>query len=143
MDAGAPERLTVGTASEDFLEVFGIVPILGRGITADDRRPGSPLVVLLGHRYWQTRLNGARDVLGRSIRVADDRATIVGVLPAGFYPDTMVWRPHVVPPVMHAMRGTGAAVYGRLRPGLDIESAARELTATSPAPNRSPRYGCG
>ena len=129
VDAGTPERLTVGTASEDFLEVFGIVPILGRGITADDRRPGSPLVVLLGHQYWQTRLNGAPDVLGRSIRVDDDRATIVGVLPAGFYSETMVWRPHVVPPLMHAMRGTGASVYGRLRPGLDIETAARELTA--------------
>ena len=109
----------MGTASEDFLEVFGIVPILGRGITADDRRPGSPLVVLLGHQYWQTRLNGARDVLGRSIRVAGDRATIVGVLPPGFYPETMVWRPHVVPPAMHAMRGTGVSVYGRLRPGLE------------------------
>ncbi len=110
VDAGTPERLTVGTASEDFLEVFGIFPILGRGITADDRRRGSPLVVLLGHQYWQTRLNGAPDVLGRSIRVADDRATIVGVLPAGFYPETMVWRPHVVSPVMHAMRGTGVTV---------------------------------
>jgi predicted permease len=129
VDAGTPERLTVGTASEDFLEVFGISPILGRGITADDRRPGSPLVVLLGHQYWHTRLNGARDVLGRSIRVDDDRATIVGILPAGFYPETMVWRPHVVSPIMYAMRGTGASVYGRLRPGLDIEAAARELTA--------------
>ena len=129
VDAGTPERLTVGTASEDFLEVFGIVPILGRGITADDRRPGSPLVVLLGHQYWQTRLNGARDVLGRSIRVDDDRATIVGILPAGFYSETMVWRPHVVRPPMYAMRGTGVSVYGRLRPGLDIETAARELTA--------------
>lgn len=129
VDAGTPERLAVGTASEDFLEVFGVFPIIGRGITADDRRPGSPLVVLLGHQYWQTRLNGARDVLGRSIRVDDDRATIVGILPAGFYPETMVWRPHVVPPPMYAMRGTGASVYGRLRPGVDIETAARELTA--------------
>ena len=129
VDAGTPERVTVGTASEDFLEVFGIVPILGRGISADDRRRGFPLVVLLGYQYWQTRLNGAPDVLGRSIRVADDRVTVVGVLPAGFYPETMVWRPHVVSPVMHAMRGTGVSVYGRLRPGLDIETAARALTA--------------
>ena len=129
VDAGTPERLTVGTASEDFLEVFGISPILGRGITADDRQPGSAPVVLLGHHYWHTRLNGAPNVLGRSIRVDDARATIVGILPAGFYPETMVWRPHVVPPPMHAMRGTGVPVYGRLRPGLDVETAARELTA--------------
>ena len=137
VDAGvtatAPERLTVGTASEDFLEVFGIFPILGRGITAGDRLPGSPLVVLLGHQYWQTRLSGAQDVLGRSIRVAGDRATIVGVLPAGFYPDTMVWRPHVQPSTYFEMRGSGVSVYGRLRSGLDTETAARELTAQLPA----------
>ena len=41
----------------------------------------------------------------------------------------MVWRPHVVTPVMQAMRGTGTPVYGRLRPGLGIEAAARDLTA--------------
>jgi predicted permease len=129
VDAGTPERVVVGTASEGFLEVFEIVPVLGRAITADDRRPGSPLVVLLSHRYWQTRLNGAQDVLGRTISVDRQPATVVGVLPAGFYPDTMVWRPHVQPPVMAAMRGTGADVYGRLRAGVNINAAAGELTA--------------
>jgi putative ABC transport system permease protein len=138
VDAGTPERLTVGAASEDFLEVFGVFPILGRGLTADDRRPGSPPVVLVGHQYWQTRLGGSPDVVGRSIRVERDRATIVGVLPAGFYPDTMVWRPHVVSPVMYAMRGTGASVYGRLRPGLDLETAARELTTQLAGTDRKP-----
>jgi putative ABC transport system permease protein len=133
VDAGVPERLAVGTASEDFLEVFGILPILGRAITADDRRPGSPLIVLLGHRYWQTRLSGARDVLGRSILLDGERATVVGILPAGFYPETMVWRPHVVQPAMVAMRGTGVSVYGRLRPGVDISIAARDLTARLPS----------
>ncbi len=129
VDAGVPERLPVGSASEDFLEVFGVSPILGRAITADDRRAGSPLVVLVGHRYWQTRLNGAADVLGRSILVEGARASVVGVLPAGFYPDTMVWRPHVVRPNMAAMRGTGVPVYARVRPGANITAAARDLTA--------------
>lgn len=130
VDAGAPERLLVGTASKDFLEVFGVVPILGRPFTSDDSRPGSPLVVLVGHRYWQTRLTEAVDVVGRSVVVDGERATIVGVLPAGFYPDTMVWRPHVPPANMAAMRGTGVSVYGRLRPALEINSAARDLTAS-------------
>jgi predicted permease len=138
VDAGVPEHLTVGTASEGFLEVFGIHPVLGRGIAAEDTRSGAPLVVLLGHRYWQTRLNGARDVLGRSIRVAGAPATVVGVLPAGFYPDTMVWRPHTVAPQMNAMRGTGVPVFGRLRPGLDIEAAARELTVRLSAAEAKP-----
>ena len=138
VDAGTPERLTMGTASEDLLEVFGIVPVLGRGISADDGRPGAEPVVLVSHHYWQTRLDGTRDVLGRSILVDGIRATIVGVVPAGFYPETMVWRPHVVTPVMIAMRGTGADVYARLRPGLGIDAAARELTARLSTPKGKP-----
>jgi putative ABC transport system permease protein len=139
VDAGVPEHLPVGTASEDFLEVFGIFPILGRGISADDRRPGAPPIVLIGHHYWQTRLLGTSEILGRSILVDGKRATIVGVLPAGFYPDTMVWRPHVVNPVMRAMRGTGVPVLARLRPGLSIDAAARDLTARLAAAERKPQ----
>ena len=129
VDAGTPERLAVGTASEDFLEVFGISPMLGRAFTIADRNPGAPLVLLVGHRYWQTRLNGAPDVLGRAVTVDGNVGTVVGVLPPGFYPDTLVWRPHVVPPAMTAFRGTGVPVYARLRPGLDIAAAERDLTA--------------
>lgn len=139
VDAGMPERVIVGTASQEFLEVFGIVPILGRGITADDVRPRSPLVVLLGHRYWQTRLNGAGDVLGRPIVVDGDSATVIGVLPEGFYPDTMVWRPHTTRPTMTAMRGTGADVYGRLRPGVRADAAARDLSGHLGAVDSNPR----
>jgi ABC-type antimicrobial peptide transport system permease subunit len=35
------------------------------------------------------------------------------------------------------MRGSGVPVYGRLRPGLDSETAARELTARLPAADRT------
>lgn len=130
VDAGTPERLAVGSASEDFLEVFGISPLAGRAFTADDRRPGAALVLLIGHRYWQTRFAGAADIVGRSMRVDGTVGTIVGVLPPGFYPGTLVWRPHVVPAPMTAMRGTGVPVYARLRPGLDATAAARALSAS-------------
>ncbi len=62
----------------------------------------------------------------------------MGVLPAAFYPDTMVWRPHIVSPPMRAMRGTGTPVYARLRPGLDVDAAARDLTARLSAAEGKP-----
>jgi predicted permease len=129
VDAGSPERLTIGSASVDLLEVFGIFPMLGRNFVAEDQRPGAARVVLVNYDYWQTRLHGAADVVGRSILVDGASATITGVLPPGFYPDTMVWRPHVEPGAMHAMRGTGASVYARLGPGLAADAVARDLTA--------------
>jgi len=84
VDAGLPERLKVGEVSEDFLDVYGVKPALGRGIQLEDTREGAPLVALLGHGYWQSRFGGTPDVVGRVIRIAGLPVTIVGVLPEGF-----------------------------------------------------------
>ena len=92
VDTGTPERLTVAEASEGFLETYGITPILGRGIHADDTRDGAPAVALLGHAYWQREFGGDPNVLGRGIRIQNRPVTIVGVLPAGFYNETAVWQ---------------------------------------------------
>jgi hypothetical protein len=48
VDAGVPERVIVGDLSEDFLEVFGVKPLLGRSVQIEDVRKGAPAVVLLG-----------------------------------------------------------------------------------------------
>ena len=67
VDTGTPDRMIVGEASEGFLETYGIFPILGRGIHADDTRDGAPAVALLGHAYWQSAFGGDPRVLGRDI----------------------------------------------------------------------------
>ena len=61
VDAGTPQRLTVGEASEGFLETYGITPLLGRGFTVDDTREGAPAVALLGHAFWQRAFGGDRE----------------------------------------------------------------------------------
>ncbi|MPY87200.1 MAG: FtsX-like permease family protein [Luteitalea sp.] len=131
VDAGQPERLIVGEASEDFLEVYGVKPLLGRGIQLEDAREGAPLVALLGHGYWQSRFGGTPDVIGRIIRIAGAPATIVGVLPAGFYSETAVWQPERAAASRLNFRGSGTPVRGRLRPGITFAQAERELTAIS------------
>ena len=79
-----PQRLIVAEASDDFLETYGIMPILGRGIQADDTRAGAPAVALLGHAYWQQEFGGDPNVLGRVVRIqnrpVDDRRRVAGRL---------------------------------------------------------------
>jgi predicted permease len=128
VDAGEPERLVVGEASEDFLEVYGVQPLVGRGIQIQDTRENAPRVALLGHAYWQSRFGGTHDAIGRVIRVAGKPATIVGVLPAGFYRETAVWEPRQVAASFANKRGTGTPVVGRLRPGVTLAQAERDLT---------------
>ena len=60
VDTGTPDRMIVGEASEGFLETYGIFPILGRGIHAEDTRDGAQAVALLGHAYWQSAFGGDR-----------------------------------------------------------------------------------
>jgi predicted permease len=128
VDAGRPQRLIVGEASEGFLETYGILPVLGRGIHADDIRPGAPPVALLGHAFWQQEFGSDPKVLGRSIRVGDRAMTVVGVLPAGFYKETAIWQPSS-PYVVR--RGSGTPVVVRLRPGVTAAQAKPILEAVT------------
>jgi putative ABC transport system permease protein len=132
VDTGTPDRLIVGEASEGFLETYGILPILGRGIHRDDTRDGAPAVALLGHAYWQRSFGGDRNVLGRVIYIQNRPVTIVGVLPAGFYQETAVWQARQFNAIMLDRRGSGTPVIARLRPGVTLVQARAAFDAVAP-----------
>jgi len=136
-DGTWPERVNVASVSEGFLGVFGVAPALGRGIVADDVREGAPAVALLGYGFWRSRFGGDPAVIGRTIRLDDKAATIVGVLPASFYRESQVWRPFSIQSKYSALRGSGASVYGRLRAGIGIDQARGTLTELTARLDRS------
>lgn len=125
VDGPELERLEGFAISEDFLPLHGVRPMLGRGIVADDTRVGAPAVVMLGYSYWSSRFGGDASVVGRTLRIDNVPATIVGVAPAHFYPDTPIWKPYQASRTSN--RGSGADVYARLRPGVTIEDARQRL----------------
>ena len=131
VDAGVPQRLVVASASEDFLEAYGVAPIVGRSLRIEDTRLGSPGVALLGHAFWESRFGGDPTVLGRTIRIQDEPVTIVGVLPAGFYNNTAVWQASQWTDSWLDRRGTGTPVVARLQPGVTPAQASRLLTAAT------------
>ena len=126
VDAGQPEWVQVRSVTEGFLEALGVAPFAGRAFIEADTVREAPLVALLGHGYWRTHFGGDRAVLGRQIRIGGEPATIVGVLPAGFYPDIEVWQPFK-PGVQERMRGSGAPAVARLRTGLSREEGEKAL----------------
>ena len=137
VEDGEPTRRRVQTVSENYFETLGVTPILGRTIHLDDTNLAKPFVVLAGHHYWQTQFGGDPGVLGRVIRVNTHPATIVGVLPAGFYPEVALWDPIRFTSDFERRRGTGAEVIARLRPGVTIEAAAAELSRFTDAIDQS------
>jgi predicted permease len=132
VNTGSPERLVVAEASEGFLETYGITPILGRSIQADDTRQGAPGVAVLGHAYWQRQFGGDPHVLGRGISIQDRPATVVGVLPAGFYNETAIWQARQFTAAWADRRGTGTPVIARLRPGVTVAQARAALDRVTP-----------
>ncbi len=125
-----PERISVLHFTEDYLAMHGVTPILGRGFGREDCEPGAPLVALLGYGYWQSHFGGREDVLGETIRLDTEVATVVGVLPAWFNARTPLSIPLRTPADEYARRGTGrVSVVGRLRPEMTIEQAQERLSA--------------
>ena len=64
VETGTPQRLVVAEASEDFLETYGISPILGRGIQLEDTREGAPAIALLGPCVLATRVRRRSERVG-------------------------------------------------------------------------------
>lgn len=126
VDAGGPERVSVSIVSENYFEMLSVAPVLGRAFVSDDMSRSRPLVVMLGHEYWTTRFGGDPAVVGRTLRLNNQVAEIVGVVPAGFYPLVAVWSPFQDVPA--SFRGHGAPVVLRLRGGMSFEEASTILT---------------
>jgi putative ABC transport system permease protein len=121
-----PVRVRAAFSTADFFAVLGIKPLLGRTFTADEERPGMPLVAVLGYRFWRDRFGGQADVPGREILLDGRRATIVGVMPPeAFAPDVSV--PLTIEPRAADYSERRLFVFARLRPGVTLEQAAAEM----------------
>jgi predicted permease len=68
----------------DFFEVVGASPVLGRGFTPEEEKPGGPAVVVLSDALWRNELGADRNVLGKQLRLDDSTYTVVGVTSPAF-----------------------------------------------------------
>src|SRR6185295_13849326 len=79
-DAG-PEVVPAIHATASYFSTLGIAPALGQVFTPAHDVPGAPLVAVVSHRLWQRRFAGNPAVVGRTVQVDGETATILGVLP--------------------------------------------------------------
>jgi len=127
----APERYNGAYVSANTFRMIGASALIGRGFIDQDDLDGAAPVAVLGYGIWQSRYAGSPAVLGRTIKINDLLATVVGVMPAGqqFPPNTDLWLP--------LSQGTLArtqtrqvrpyTVIARLKDGVTIPQARSEL----------------
>ena len=126
-------RLTCAAVEATFLPTLGTGPILGRNFTPDEDRPNAPKVALLSYGLWQSRFAGDRGIIDRTISLDGKPTRIVGVLPRDFEFPTLARTSVLVPQALDESMvqrnelGPVVRVYGRMKPGTSIESAAAQL----------------
>src|SRR5437868_13536024 len=127
---GDAVQLFGGKVTSNYFDVLGVQPIRGRNFLPAEEEGAD--VAMVTENFWQKRMGGDANVIGRSITLDGMPHTIVGVLPnlpfswAG--PNAEIWttKPFTVPGLSYerVMRGSGfLRVVGRLKPGMTIEQA--------------------
>jgi len=124
--------------------VVGVRPAAGRLIgPADDRARGAHPVVVVSYKYWQQRMGGSPEIVGRSLLANGRTYTIVGVAAQGFFGTDVVSAPDLFFPMamLPAIEGGPTwlddrgveilFVVGRLRDGISREQADADVTAAS------------
>ena len=132
---GDPVQIFGGRLTANYFDVLGVRPIRGRNFLPGEEEGAD--VALVTENFWQKRLGGDPNVIGRSITLDGTVHTIVGVLPNmpvtwfGANPVAEVWttKPFQLPGFTYErlMRGTSyLRVIGRMKPGM---TAKQVLTA--------------
>jgi MacB-like periplasmic core domain len=79
-----PVALGRVTASDNFFEVFGVQPILGRTFSPGEDQQGKNSVAVLSYEVWREQLDSNPNAIGKTIHLDGRPYTDVGVMPAGF-----------------------------------------------------------
>ncbi|MCB1559861.1 MAG: ABC transporter permease, partial [Xanthomonadales bacterium] len=132
------ERLAGMRVTHEFFSTLGVAPALGRDFSAsDDHWDTRNDAVIVDHGYWQSVLGGDPDVIGRSIELSGQSATVIGVLPREFQP--LGFSSHGKPPRVWAPLGYEVdksfacrtcqhlRAIGRLADDADLDQASSEL----------------
>jgi len=131
---GPPERLIGVGVAQNFLDVLGVRPRLGRNFTAEESVWGGRHAAILTHGFWTRRFGADPKIVGRSITLNGEPTEIVGVLPmwfdfaSTFAPASRVDFLQPFPISDETDRwGNTLSMIGRLRPGVGVESAQADL----------------
>jgi putative ABC transport system permease protein len=136
--------------SENFFDVLGVTPLLGRTFTPDEGRvPGRDAVVVLGYDFWKNALGEDRSIVGRLVVMNGVDFTVIGVLPEHFTGMDQFIRPPFYAPITMTEQLNGGPedtrraaegallenrhmravrVKGRLASDVSLEAARAELT---------------
>ena len=136
---GEPERLTAVPVTQNFFQVLGVEPQIGRVFSPEECLINSPPAVILTNSLWRRRFASSPEIVGKTIRLNERSVTVVGVMPPSFdfasvfAPGSRVdlYSPFPLTPETDRM-GNTSAIVGRLKSGATLEGAQAEFSLLGP-----------
>jgi putative ABC transport system permease protein len=129
---GAPEQLKGQRVSQELLPFFAVIPNPGRPFSTEEFQQGHDQVALISHRLWQSRWAADPSLIGQSVTLNQKLYTVIGIVPPdfGFFPNNDVMVPWAIDPgELSDPYNFSFGMIARLKPGITIERAQRELGA--------------
>ena len=146
---GEPGPVRIQYATQNFFDLVGVQPVLGRVFRTEESQEQFQTVVI-SNAFWKKRFNSDPNVLGKTFRIDGVVLAVVGVMPAGFTgfapwyssltEPTEVWKPVNV--TLKPGTATNAAALNsliakrsdhwfmpvaRLKPGVTVAQAQVEI----------------
>lgn len=126
-DTGKNKEFTVVDVSTDFFETLGVQPLRGSDFKHGEIKTG----YIISNRFWRNELNGADDAIGKLITTSSMFGLplpIIGIMPESFnFPtDADIWMCRMGSGTLMSM---ARQYLGRLRPGISMGQAVKELRA--------------
>jgi predicted permease len=123
--------------SPNYFDTLRAHLVKGRAFTAEEARVDGSGFVVIGYHVWQNTFHGADDVVGRSVNLNGQAATVVGVAEPRFRGAwlaelTDVWvplAPEVRPWLQPSHPSDAVSMIGQRAPGRSLAEAQTELTA--------------
>jgi len=148
---GEPERLSGVPVSDNFFDVLGVRPALGRTFNSEECTWNGPKAVILAHGLWERRFNSDASIVGTALTINNEPHAVIGVLPPSFdFGSVFAPGSHFdlyfpFPLAEQTNRwGNTMAMIGRLKPGVTPQAAhaeVRTIAAQLSAENAGRRNG--
>jgi hypothetical protein len=145
INGGSLEELRTRLVSENYFSTLGVKSLVGRTFAREDEKgPGSDPYAVISYTYWKKRFGLDASVLGKTIQIHKVILTVIGVMPPGFFGETVGQSPDAWVPMMMELeakpgrnwlnddpskseRVEWLLVAGRLKPGVSEKEAESSL----------------
>jgi putative ABC transport system permease protein len=143
-------QVYVAHVTGNAFEFYGVAPLLGRGIIADDAKAGATPVFVMGYRTWMEEFGADPGLVGKKFLLNGELRTLVGVMPPRFQAFgamQQIWAPIRDPrgAAGNASEPSVGVIMARLRPGVKVDAASAELDVivkrlAKSKPNEIPKH---